>query len=125
MPFLFDQGFGAGFALFHDEFVERGIDRQRIVTGETGETEFVYRPSGRAHHSFDIEITETVDPKICTDFFHRHLVRDQLLRIGKIDAVVTSEPVRRTTHSHVHFLRAGLAQIYYPSTRSRATHNGI
>ena len=76
MPFLLDQCFRPRLALFHDELVERGIDREGIIAGETGQTKFVHRSSGRADHSFDVEITKTVDAEIFPDFFHRHLVRD-------------------------------------------------
>src|SRR5207302_10249423 len=100
MRFLIGERFRPLLALLHDEFVERGINGQGIIAGETGETKFVYRSSGRAHHSFDVEITETIDAEIFLDFFHRHLVRDQLLRIGKIDPVMTGEPVWRTAYSH-------------------------
>ena len=51
------------------------------------------------------------------------LVRDQLLRIGKIDPVMAGKPMRRTTHSHVHFLRAGFAQVHNARTRRRAAHD--
>src|SRR2546421_10071397 len=84
MPFLIDQRFGAGLAFFHNEFVESGIDRERIFAVETGETKFVYRPAGRAHHSFDIEITAAIHAEIFPDFLHRHLVCDYFLRIGTI-----------------------------------------
>ena len=123
--FLLGQRFGAGFAFFHDELVQLRIDRQRIIAGETGEAKFVHRPAGRAHHSFDIEITEAVDAEIFADFLHRHLVRDQLFRIGKIDAVMAGEPVRRTAHAHVHFLRAGFAQIDDAGARGRSAHDRI
>ena len=125
MPFLLDQCFGAGFALFHDELVERGIDGQGIIAGKAGEAEFVQRFSSRAHHAFDIQITETVDTEIFPDFFHRHLVCDQLLRIRKIDSVMAGETVRRTAHPHVHFLCAGLAQVYDSRARGRAANNRV
>src|SRR5438132_3328434 len=123
MPFLLDQRFGAGFAFFHDELVKCGIDGQGIVTGKTGETEFIHRSACRAHHSFDVEIAEAVDAEIFADFFHRHLIRDQLLRIGKINSVMAGEPVRRTAHPHMHFLGAGLAQVYHASAAGRAAQN--
>ena len=36
MPLLVDERFGAGFAFFHDELVESGVDRQGIISVETG-----------------------------------------------------------------------------------------
>src|SRR5262249_28874655 len=125
MSFLLYECFGAGFALLHDELVECGIHRQRIIASETGETKLAYRFSGCPHHSFDVEVAETVHTEIFADFLHRHLVRDQLLRIGKIDAVMAGEPMRRTAHSHVHFLRAGFAQIYNTCSRGRPPNDRI
>src|SRR5438045_4947167 len=123
MPLLVDERLRSRLTLFHDELVERGIDGKGIIAGKTGETKLVYRSSGRAHHSFDVEITETIDAEIIPDFFHRHLVRDQLLRFWKIDAVREGEAVRRTAHPHVHFFRAGFSQVYDSGARSCSAHN--
>src|SRR5947207_220402 len=125
MPLLVDERLRSRLTLFHDELVERGIDGKGIIAGKTGEAKFVYRSPGRAHHPFDVEITETIDAEIFPDFFHRHLVRDQLLRIGKIDSVMAGEAVWRTAHPHVHFLGAGLAQVYHSGARGCAAHNRI
>src|SRR5207253_2241472 len=57
--FLIGERFRSLLALLHDEFVERGIDGQGIIAGETGKTKFVNRFSRGAHHAFNIEITET------------------------------------------------------------------
>src|SRR5207249_6168989 len=72
MALLLDQRFGTRFAFFHDELVQRRIDRQGIIAGETSEAEFVHRSTGRAHHSFHVEITEAIDAQIFSDLFHRH-----------------------------------------------------
>src|SRR5260370_17170290 len=116
MPFLLDQGLRPRIALFHVELVERGIDREGIIAGETGQTKFVHRSSSRADHSFNVEITKTVDAEVFPDFFHRHLVRDQFLGIRKINAVVTSEAVRRAPHPHLPFLPPRSPQISPPHT---------
>src|SRR5260370_25829607 len=115
MPFLLDQCLRPRLALLHDELVERGIDREGIIAGETGQTKFVHRSSGRADHSFDVEITKTIDAEIFPDFFHRHLVCDQLLRIRKIDSVMTGEAVRRAAPPHAHFLRPPSSDVYPPT----------
>ena len=85
-----------------------GSTGQRIIAGKAGEAKAVRILPGGANHSFDIEIAETVDAEVFADFRHRFLVRDQLFRVGKIDPVMTGKAVRRTTHPHVHFLRARL-----------------
>ena len=125
MRFLIGQRFRARLALFHDELVECGIDGEGIVAIETGETKLFTGLSGRAHHSFDVEIAETVDAEIFADLIHRHLIGDQFFRIGKIDAVMAGETVRRATHAHVNFLRAGFAQVHDARARGRAAHNRI
>src|SRR2546423_14014946 len=38
---------------------------------------------------------------------------------------MTGEPVRRTTHAHVHFLRAGFAEVHPPGPRRRSANNRI
>ena len=58
---FFGESFGAIFAAFHDEFVERRIDRQRIIPVKAGETEFVELATRGADHAVDVEITETID----------------------------------------------------------------
>ena len=81
--------------------------------------------AGGANHSFEIEIAETVDPEIFADFRHRFLVRDQFFRIGKIDPVMAGKAMRRTTHPHVHFLRAGFAQVDDAGARGRSPNDRI
>src|SRR5207249_2800818 len=104
MCFLISERFGAALAFFHDEFVERGIDRQGIFPRKTGETEAIRWLPGGLDHSFDIEVAKTIDAEVSADFFHRHLIRDQFFRIGKINSVMTGEAVRGAAHAHVHFL---------------------
>ncbi len=120
MCFLIGERFRSLFAFLHDEFVERRIDGQGIIAGKTGEAKAVQWLSSRSHHAFDIEITEAVDAEIIADFFHRHLIGDQLLRIWKINAVMTGESMGRTADPDVHFLRAGLAEIHNARARRRA-----
>src|SRR5206468_5263110 len=84
------------FPLFHDKFIQRRIDGQRIIPVKTSEAKRIGGPASRLDHSFDVEIAEAIDIEILADFFHRHLVSDQLFRIGKIDPVVTGETTRRT-----------------------------
>src|SRR5207249_1158465 len=81
LRFLIGEGFGALLAFFHDEFVQRRIDGQGIIAGETGQTEAVQRFSRRAHHAFHIEVAEAIHTKIFADVFHRHLICDQFFRI--------------------------------------------
>ena len=123
MRFLIGEGFGSALSSFHDEFIERGIDGQRIIAGKTGETEGVQRPPGRLHHAFDIEIAETIHAEIFTEILHRHLIGDQFFRIGNIDSVVAGEPVWWTAHPHMHLLGAGLAQVHHARPRSRAAYD--
>ena len=63
--------------------------------------------------------------EIVADFFERVLVGDQLFRVGKIDAVVAGVPVRRAGDAHVHFLRAGFAQIHHARARRGAAHDRV
>src|ERR1700737_2257822 len=49
------------FSFLHDEFVQRRIDRQRIVTVETGEAELIHFSAGRADHALDAEVTKAID----------------------------------------------------------------
>src|SRR4029077_19962604 len=77
------------------------------------------------HHTFHIEVTEAVDTEVFADVFHRHLVRNQLIRIRKIDAVVTSKPVRRTAYAHVHFFGTSFAQGHYARSRGRPPHDRV
>src|SRR6266496_5032295 len=90
------------FPLFHDKFIQRRIDGQRIIPVKTSEAKRIGGPPGGFDHSFNVEIAETIDIEVLADFFHRHLVSDQLFRIGKIDSVMTSETMRRTTQPQVH-----------------------
>src|SRR6266853_3098938 len=121
MLFLGRKSFGAALAFFHDEFVERGIDGQGIFPRKTGETEAIRRLPGGLDHSFDIEVAKTIDAEVSADFSHRHLIRDQFFRVGKIDAVMTSKPMRRAADTHMNFLRSGLAQGDDARARSRST----
>src|SRR5437867_2393419 len=125
MLLLLSERFGTGFTLFHDEFVESRIDRQGIMAVKTGETKFIHRSAGGAHHALDIEITEAVDAEIFPDLFHRHLIGDEFLRIGKINPVMAGEAMWRATHAHVNLLRSCLAQIDDTRSRSRAADDGI
>ena len=74
--FLIGQRFGALLAFFHNEFIQRGIDGQGIIAGKTSQTEAVQWFSGRSHHAFHIEVTQTVNAQILADLFHRHLIGD-------------------------------------------------
>src|SRR3954467_15593863 len=85
MRFFVGERRGPLFAAFHHKFVERRIDRQGVVAVEAGETELAHLPTGGTNHSLDVEIAEAIDAEVFADFLHRHLVGDQLLRIGKID----------------------------------------
>src|SRR5919204_913489 len=95
------------------------------MTVETSETKFVHFTAGGAHHSFYVEITEAIHAEIFTDVFHRHLIGDQFFWIGEVDTVVAGEPMRRTTHAHVHFLCAGLAQVDHARARGRAADDRV
>src|SRR6266576_4040862 len=125
MCFLIGEGFGALVAFFHNELVQRRIDGQGIVSVETGQAKAIHRSSGRPYHAFHIEVTKAVDTEIFADVFHRHLVRNQLFRIGKVNSVVTSKSVWRTAHAHVHFFGAGFAQIHYARSRGSPAHDRI
>src|SRR5262249_28384000 len=114
---------GALFASFHDELVQCGIERKGIITRKTGEAKTVQRFSRCSNHPFDIEVTKTVNPEIFADVFHRHLVCDQFFWIRKIDAIVACKPMWWTAHTHVHFGRASLAQVYHTGARGRAAHD--
>src|SRR5207253_8882447 len=112
MRFLIGECFRSLFAFFHDEFVERRIDGERIIAGETGEAKSIPRLSSCLHHAFEIEITKTVHTEIIADFFHRHLIGVQLFRIRTIVAVMTTKPVCPTAYPNMHFLRARLAHAH-------------
>src|SRR5206468_12633822 len=73
----------------------------------------------------DIKIPEAVDVQILADVFHGHLVGDQLVRVREIDAIVAGKAVRRTTDAHMHFGRAGLAQINHARPGGGSTNDGI
>src|SRR6266508_492917 len=100
-------------------------DGQGIIPVETGQAKAIHRLSCRAHHAFYIKVTEAIDTEVFADVFHRHLVRNQLFRIGEVDSVVTSKPVWRTAHTHVHFFCASFAQIHYSRSRSRPAHDRV
>src|SRR5439155_7268081 len=110
VPFL-RQSASALLPLFHDEFIQRRIDGQGIIPVKTSEAKRIGGPPGGLDHSFDVEIAETIDIEVLADFFHRHLVSDQLFRIGKIDPVMAGETMRRTTHSQMHLFRACFSQV--------------
>ena len=78
-----------------------------------------------ADHRVGIEIADAVGIEIFADLIHRALVREQVLRIGKIDAVMAGEPVRGTTDPHVDFRRARLAHVHHARPRGRAAHDRI
>src|SRR4029450_2630219 len=78
----------------------------------------IHRVCRRAYQPFHIEVTQAIDTQVFADVFHRHLVRNQLFWIGKVDSVVTSKPVWRTAHTHVHFLCASFGQVDYARARS-------
>src|SRR6266705_4745931 len=99
------------FPLFHDEFIQRRIDGQWIIPVKTSEAKRIGGPAGRLDHSFDVEVAETIDIEILADFFHRHLVSDQLFRIGKIDSVMTCETMGGPTHPQMHLFRACFSQV--------------
>src|ERR1700704_2223158 len=99
---FFRQSARALFPLFHDEFIQRRIDGQWIVPVKTSETKRIGGPAGGLDHSFPVQITETIDIEVLADFFHRHLVSDQLFRIGEINSVMTGKTMRRTTHPQMH-----------------------
>src|SRR4030095_6964982 len=101
------------------------IDGQGIISVKTSEAKRIGGPTGRLDHAFDVEIAKAIDIEILADFFHRHLVSDQLFRIGKIDPVVTGETMRRTTHPQVHLLRARFSQVDDARSRGGPTHNRI
>src|SRR2546423_3634125 len=98
MRFFGGESFRAAFALFHDVFVELRIDRQGIVPGETRQTKLVRWFAGGSNHPINVKVSEAVDPEILADFGERHLIRDQLFRIGKIDSVMAGETMRWTTY---------------------------
>src|SRR5438445_954817 len=125
MCFLISERFGALVPFLHDELVQSRIDGQGIISIETDQAKAIHRLSGRSYHAFHIEITEAVDTEVFTDVFHRHLVRNQLFRIGKVDSVVTSKPVWRAAHSHVHFFGASFAQVHYARSRGGPAHDRI
>src|SRR4026207_2104663 len=125
MCLLVGERFGALLAFLHDELVQRRIDGQGIISIETGQAKAIHRLSGRSYHAFHIEVTEAVDTEVFADVFHRHLVRNQLFRIGKVDSVVTSKPVWRTAPTHVHFFGASFAQVHYARSRGRPAHDRI
>src|SRR5438046_561624 len=113
------------FPLFHDKFIQRRIDGQGIIPVKTSEAKRIGGPTGGLDHSFNVEIAETIDIEILADFFHRHLVSDQLFRIGKIDPVMAGETMRRTTHSQMHLFRACFSQVDDARSRGGPTHNRI
>src|SRR5215211_3825401 len=123
LRFLIGKRFGALLAAFHDELVQCRINGEGIVAVKTGKAKTVQRSAGRADHSLHVEIAETVHTKIFADVFHRHLVRDQFFRVREIDPIVAGEPMRRTTHAHVHFFCTGLAQRHHARTRGGAAHD--
>ena len=55
----------------------------------------------------------------------RKLVRDEVLGIGEIDAVMAGKAVRRTTDADVHFLRAGVAQVHHARAGGGAAHDRV
>src|SRR5205823_7546375 len=125
MRFLIGQRLGPLFASFHDELIHSKIDGQGIIAVETSEAKAVQWSSRRAHHTFYVEVTQTINTEIFADVIHRHLIGDQLFRVWKIDAVMTGEPMWRTAHAHVHFFGAGLAQVHHARPRCRAAHDRV
>src|SRR6266850_263064 len=125
MCFLIGERFGAVLAFFHNELVQCRVNGQGIISIETGQAKAIHRFSRRPYHAFHIEVTEAVDTEVFADVSHRHLVRNQLIRIRKIDAVVTSKPVRRTAYAHVHFFGASFAQGHYARSRGRPPYDRV
>ena len=97
------------FAFFHDILVERGIDGEGVIAGKTRETKLIHVAAGCAHHSFDVEIAKAVYVQILADLFHRHLIGDELFRVGEINPVMAGESMGWTAHPHMHFFGARFA----------------
>src|SRR5204863_3934103 len=112
LSFFFGQRARTLLAFFHDELIQRRINRQGIVPVKTSETKRIGGSTGRLNHSFDAQIAEAIDVEILANLLHRHLVSDQLFRIGEIDAVMTGEAMGRAAYPQMHFSCAGLTQIH-------------
>ena len=75
LAFFGSQSFGPIFAPFHDELVQRWIDRQRVIAVEAGEAKLVELSSGGANHAVNIKVTKAIDAEVITDLIQRHLIR--------------------------------------------------
>ena len=119
------EGLGALAAALEDKLVEVGVHGDGIFAVEAGHAELVLVPAARADHAGGVEVAEGIGLEILGDFLVGKLVGDQVLGIGKVDAVVARVPVRGTADADVDFLGPGLAQVHDPRPRRGAAHDGI
>ena len=120
-----DEGFGAGAAMFEDELVELGIDCDGILLVEACHAEFIFGTARGADHAGLVEVAKRVGLEIVGDFLEGKLIRDEVLGIGEVDAVMAGESVRRTTDADMDFLGAGVAEVHDAGAGGRSAHNGI
>src|SRR4030095_15927130 len=83
LAFFLRQRARALLAFFHDELTQRRINRQRIVPVKTSETKRIGGTAGSLNHSFDAQITKTIDVEILANLPHRHLVAINFSGSGK------------------------------------------
>jgi shikimate dehydrogenase len=123
--FAEDEGLGAFAAAFEDEFIEFGIHGDRIFAVKAGHAETVLRLARGADHAFGVEVAERIGLEIILDLIVGKLVGDEVLGIGKIDAVVAGKTVGRTTDPDMNFLGAGIAEVHHAGAGGGAADDGI
>src|SRR6266542_3458459 len=108
-----------------DELVHLELHGHRVLAGEAGGAEAVFRLLDGAHQGLDREVREAVRADVLPDLLDLLLGGDQLPLRRHVDAEVAGVADRRGADAHVHLFRARLAQHLDDLRGCRATDDRV